>query len=203
MLFKRIPSPFCTNDSFAIDEDLRFLSPTLWYTSENSPNTLKQVWFPGLHASLAGGYSPTGFGDISLNWMISEVVAATDLEFNMDFLLERFKADGPLNTPWGAVAEPTLPPQDRFAYAVGPKLHRKPHQGPKPPPGNVTNEFIHHSVVERMGGTVDGYPAGKPFKDAFPVLPYTEMEMRMATDAKLTTEKHVKQYWEPQVGNGV
>ena len=186
------------NRSFAIDEDLRFLSPTLWYMPENSNRILKQVWFPGLHASTAGGYSPHSFGDISLCWMISEVIDATKLEFNMAFLEKRFADHSPpVGQPWGAISEPEIPGPDRFAYGFGPKLKRIPGAYPPPPSGNIRNEFYHHSVDERIAGAKNGYPAGRAVVNKLPKLPYTPEEKRLALASGLTTEEHIQRYWGP------
>ena len=189
------PVRMCTETRFGIDEDLRFLSPTLWHAPRNSPNILKQVWFAGIHCSIAGGYAPQTFGDISLCWMISEVATLTDLEFDKEFLLERLKKSAPLNHPWGAVPEPPYPLlADRLAYAFGPKLKRTPGDYPPPPNGYVSNEFYHHSVSERLAAR--GYPQGKPVVARLQKLPYTKMEHDLAVEAGLTTPEQVKEYWE-------
>ena len=182
---------------FGIDEDLRFLSPTLWHTPEKSPNILKQVWFPGLHPSITGGYSPTAFGDISLCWMVSEVATLTDLEFDKPFLLKRLQGDAPQVPSWGAVPEPAYPLlADKIAYALGPKLKRTPGRYPPPPEGHVRNEFYHHSVAERIVGTHDRYPAGQPVLKVLQKLPYTKMERELATQSGLTTSDQVQEFWE-------
>jgi hypothetical protein len=182
---------------FGIDEDLRFLSPTLWNTPKQSPNILKQVWFPGLHASVAGGYAPTPFGDISLCWMISEVATLTDLEFDKEFLRRRFESDAPQEPSWGAVPEPPYPLlADKLAYAFGPKLQRTPGRYPPPPEGQVRNEFYHHSVAERIAGTHDHYPSGQSVLEVLNKLPYTEMEYNFATQSGLTTQAQVQEFWE-------
>ena len=180
---------------FGIDEDLRFLSPTLWQTPKNSPGILKQVWFAGIHCSIAGGYAPPTFGDVSLCWMISEVATLSDLEFDKEFLLDRLKKSAPLNHPWGAVPEPPYPLlADRLAYAFGPKLKRTPGAYPPPPNGYITNEFYHHSVTERLA--TGSYPQGKPVVARLQKLPYTKMEHDLAIGAGLTTPAEVKKYWE-------
>ena len=37
--------------------------------------TLKQVWFPGIHSDIGGGYKESDLSDISLNWMAKEAIA--------------------------------------------------------------------------------------------------------------------------------
>ena len=185
-----------TKDSFAIDEDLRFLSPTLWIMPEDSKNILRQVWFAGLHPSICGAYAPHAFGDISLCWMVSEVSTLTSLEFDKDFLFNRLKGDTPQIPSWGAVPSPPFPLfADKFAYTVGPKLQRTPGKYPTPV-GYVSNEYYHHSVLERIAGTKDGYPSGVAVAKVLPKLPYTKMEFEFAVGSGLTTPEQVQEFWE-------
>jgi hypothetical protein len=184
--------------SLAIDESLRFLSPTLWTTSQKSATILKQVWFAGLHASLTGGYAPHSFGDISLIWMISEVSTLTDLEFDKDFLLKRLRSNLPLTShSWGSVDVPPYPLlADHMAYMFGPKLKRTPGVWPQVADGEVRNEYYHHSVAERIAGTEDRYPAGQPVVKALQKLPYTAMERELALASGLATASHIQEFWE-------
>ena len=162
-----------------------------------STNILRQVWFAGLHASIAGAYAPHAFGDVSLCWMISEVSTLTPLEFDKDFLLNRLKGDTPQLPSWGSVAAPEYPLfADKFAYLVGPKVKRTPGVPPKDvPAGNVTNEYYHHSVSERIAGTKDGYPSGVAVTKKLTKLPYTKKEYEFATESGLTTQEQVEQFW--------
>lgn len=170
----------------------------MWNTSPKSPNVLKQVWFAGLHASVAGGYDPHAFGDISLTWMVSEVSTLTDLEFDTGFLLKRLKENIPLISPsWGAVPTPPYPLlADRLAYLFGPKLKRTPGRYPPLANGNVRNEFYHHSVQERIEGTKDRYPAGQAVVKVLRKLPYTRMEYELAVESGLAMPAEIQEFWE-------
>lgn len=55
----------------AIDEKRAPFSPTLW-TGGSRRSTVKQVWFPGVHCDVGGGYRETGLSDGALRWMIDE-----------------------------------------------------------------------------------------------------------------------------------
>ncbi|WP_457594561.1 DUF2235 domain-containing protein [Hydrogenimonas sp.] len=59
----------------AIDEKRASFSPTLWSDTEKRKR-VKQVWFPGVHANVGGGYVDTGLSDIALKWMIEEAQKA-------------------------------------------------------------------------------------------------------------------------------
>ena len=174
------------------------MSPTLWTIPKNSATILKQVWFAGLHASVTGGYAPHAFGDISLIWMISEVGTLTDLEFDKEFLLNRLRNHLPLSSPsWGSVPIPPYPLlADRLAYIFGPKLKRTPGRWPKPPTEDVRNEYYHHSIVERIAGTEDRYPAGQNVIQALEKLPYTTMERDFALASGLMTAGQIEEYWD-------
>jgi uncharacterized protein (DUF2235 family) len=67
----------------AIDEHRAFFRTNLWMSphdaSVNSgPKDLKQVWFPGVHCDVGGGYpeSESGLSKLALDWMIQEAKAA-------------------------------------------------------------------------------------------------------------------------------
>ncbi len=55
----------------AIDEKRASFSPTLW-SNVSKRKRVKQIWFPGVHSNVGGGYVDTGLSDIALEWMIEE-----------------------------------------------------------------------------------------------------------------------------------
>ena len=62
----------------AIDEHRAFFRTNLWVPIANpdeaGPKDLKQVWFPGVHCDVGGGYPEpeSGLSKIALQWMIEE-----------------------------------------------------------------------------------------------------------------------------------
>lgn len=56
----------------AIDERRASFTPTLW-TNVEAKDDVKQVWFPGVHGDVGGGYLETGLSDGALKWMMDEV----------------------------------------------------------------------------------------------------------------------------------
>jgi len=62
----------------AIDECRAFFRTNLWRPSSDlamaGPKNKKQVWFPGVHCDVGGGYSETesGLAKIALKWMVDE-----------------------------------------------------------------------------------------------------------------------------------
>ncbi len=67
----------------AMDEMRASYTPTLWIDKAKEPITLfkeggrtvKQVWFPGVHCDVGGGYRETGLSDGALQWMMEEAEA--------------------------------------------------------------------------------------------------------------------------------
>lgn len=67
--FNDLTLPACVvkgHHAMAIDEKRTFF-PVLKWDAENRVN---QVWFPGVHADVGGGYNECGLSDIALQWMI-------------------------------------------------------------------------------------------------------------------------------------
>jgi uncharacterized protein (DUF2235 family) len=68
--------------AISIDERRAFFRTNLWRPSSTEalagPKDLKQVWFPGVHCDVGGGYpeSESGLSKIALEWMLREARAA-------------------------------------------------------------------------------------------------------------------------------
>lgn len=59
--------------ALALDELRESFEPTLWTNTEG--RDVKQIWFPGAHSDVGGGYREIGLSDGSLAWMIAEAEA--------------------------------------------------------------------------------------------------------------------------------
>ncbi|KAI1375010.1 hypothetical protein F4677DRAFT_150802 [Hypoxylon crocopeplum] len=75
--------------ALALDETRGPFSPTLW---ERQPEyrdilDLRQVWFPGSHGNVGGGWADQGVANITLAWMLDQL-ASVGCEF-VDDALER------------------------------------------------------------------------------------------------------------------
>jgi uncharacterized protein (DUF2235 family) len=67
--------------AIAIDERRAFFRTNLWMpkaSPDSGPRDLRQVWFPGAHADVGGGYreAESGLSKIALQWMLYEAEAA-------------------------------------------------------------------------------------------------------------------------------
>ncbi|KAI0016925.1 hypothetical protein F4780DRAFT_772593 [Xylariomycetidae sp. FL0641] len=68
--------------ALALDERRGSFSPTLWEQPGGTDNTtdLRQVWFPGSHINVGGGYRDQGVANITLAWMMDQL-ASIGVEF--------------------------------------------------------------------------------------------------------------------------
>lgn len=58
--------------ALAIDDRRKVFHPTLWDEELLPYQTMKQVWFSGMHTDVGGGYAEQGLSDVVLDWMIGE-----------------------------------------------------------------------------------------------------------------------------------
>jgi len=65
--------------AMAIDERRSSFSITRWSNATSHPDTT-ELWFPGVHADVGGGYADCDLSNSSLLWMITES-AASELKF--------------------------------------------------------------------------------------------------------------------------
>jgi len=143
--------------SLAIDEKRAPFSPTLWsLPPTNTKTLLKQVWFPGVHASSGAGDRNHGLSNITIAWMAQQITQYTSLELNMQYLRNmRERGENSLGQPWACA-----PWENSYKgiYHFSGAAKRKPGlYGKYFPEGNVTNEFIHRSVYERMNNKEANY----------------------------------------------
>lgn len=68
----------CARQALALDELRLTFAPCLWEAAEaqcltdESSGRVEQVWFPGVHSDVGGGYPGCGLSDTTLLWMTSE-----------------------------------------------------------------------------------------------------------------------------------
>ena len=61
--------------ALAIDEERKVFRPVLWDADvDDSYQTLRQVWFAGMHSDVGGGYAERGLSDIALVWLTRHAV---------------------------------------------------------------------------------------------------------------------------------
>ena len=57
--------------ALALDDERLTFRPTLWQPDIKPWQTMKQVWFCGMHTDVGGGYREQQLSDISLAWMLA------------------------------------------------------------------------------------------------------------------------------------
>jgi hypothetical protein len=84
--------------AMAIDERRRAFTTTAWVTrsdtgeeaSQVAEPEVEQVWFPGAHANVGGGYAQTGLSDQALLWIMARIQEKAGLEFQESYIQEHF-----------------------------------------------------------------------------------------------------------------
>jgi uncharacterized protein (DUF2235 family) len=145
--------------ALAVDERRGPYRPTIWRQPTGglaAGQTCLQVWFPGVHSDIGGGYDDKGIGDVTLDLILRRAAAA-------GLVLD--PAD-----PFPHLAPQPLPPQhdsfDAFwstastAFAELELQHVRP-VGPTQramadelPPDAAGREMLHPLLVERLGREV-------------------------------------------------
>lgn len=124
--------------ALAIDERRSNFAPTLWQQSDKVKNgertqVLEQVWFPGVHSNVGGGYPDEGLSDIALQWMVEKAQNA-ELAFKKEYLEGNLKC-----SPKGILVN-----SNTFPFNIVPPYVRPvcKTQG--------ANETVHPSAYERI-----------------------------------------------------
>jgi hypothetical protein len=62
--------------ALAIDERRGPFGASVWqYPNHKNNISVEQVWFPGVHANVGGGYPKSGISDMALDWMLTRIEA--------------------------------------------------------------------------------------------------------------------------------
>jgi hypothetical protein len=155
--------------ALAIDEMRGPFRPSLWSMPKGQTlpehQHVEQVWFPGSHCDVGGGFRETALSDVALLWMAERVTATTGLVFDKDVLAGLVRPD-PLGAQhlsatgsifrWSRIF-PFIRLVKQAVTAI-PLLRRMligTWRSGKLPRGQVAiNERLHDSVVQRYGQRV-------------------------------------------------
>lgn len=67
--------------ALSVDDERETFHPLLWdESSESDPGRIEQVWFPGVHSDVGGGYPKCTLALVTLDWMIERVKAVSGAE---------------------------------------------------------------------------------------------------------------------------
>ncbi len=127
-LTSRIENAF---HALAIDEKRNNFKAAFWHQKANAKKqVLEQVWFPGVHSDVGGGYpqNESGLSDISLKWMLEKAQSCSlkfnNIEMNPDSMAKKHESY-------------------RGFYKLGKQNVRTMGAG------KSTNESLHPSALER------------------------------------------------------
>ncbi|KAF9631692.1 protein of unknown function DUF2235 [Lasiodiplodia theobromae] len=152
--------------ALALDERRTSFAPALWEKSRDNKRTvLRQVWFPGVHSNVGGGYDDQQLANITLAWMVAQLQPFLDFKtkyvFDQELANDRFysKRRQPIR-PW-SFGE--IPNSSSGIYSLAGSTKRTPGQYTVTDPhtGRSTGrplretcEYMHASVRTRlrMGG---------------------------------------------------
>lgn len=189
--------------ALAIDEMRRFFPPSLWQVPQHANfTTVEQVWFPGVHSDIGGGYGAGGIGAVTLDWMLNRIdtlnsgAGQASLSFR------------PGHRPAPSGAAPVAIHESRHGWRSilsnrEPSLRviaqqRPPDKGytlaALPPHAKPLGEYVHLSALERlMGGNNAKGEAYRPrnlafaleqfFAPAHVALPHPTVDLGFMGDA--------------------
>ena len=67
--------------ALSVDDERHTFHPVLWDESdETDPVRIEQVWFPGVHSDVGGGYPRQALSLVALDWMIEKAAASSEAD---------------------------------------------------------------------------------------------------------------------------
>jgi uncharacterized protein (DUF2235 family) len=83
--------------ALAIDERRGNFQPAVWVRdAQDQHRSLEQMWFPGVHSNVGGGYEEHGLADAALLWMLSRLAEHRLLDFDNTVIrdsIARYRAE--------------------------------------------------------------------------------------------------------------
>ncbi|EXJ53317.1 uncharacterized protein A1O5_13439 [Cladophialophora psammophila CBS 110553] len=80
--------------AIALDEWRTSFSPTMWEKGDNGGTKLRQVWFPGNHGNVGGGWQDQQIATIALAWMADQLTSI-GVEFSRTEMFRMFYSINP------------------------------------------------------------------------------------------------------------
>lgn len=148
----------CSLHAVAIDEKRGPFQPSLWQVPQHTSfKTVEQVWFPGVHSDIGGGYGEGGVGALTLRWMLDRIAGLNGEAGQQSLVfrrgeMEALRADGraPIHESrtWKFVAS-------RYRPTVRVIAQQRPDGGrirlaSLPPHARPIGEYLHLSALERL-----------------------------------------------------
>ncbi len=99
--------------ALAIDDVRLIFHPVLWKQC-NENQTMRQVWFAGMHTDVGGGYEEKELSDIPLQWMVKKATDAGLLIYKGHRVSINGKADGEMHDSRGTFITKLYRKKTRF-----------------------------------------------------------------------------------------
>ncbi len=148
--------------ALAIDDERLTFHPIIWNKKPKDGQTIKQVWFCGMHSDVGGSYEDIGLSSIALIWMATEAQKEGLLIWPDNEVRICPKATGELHISRTGIPGVIYRREERF--------WRHPEE---------TNPTVHESVVMRKDNVKnDPIPAYNPWilQDDHEVEPWSEAQ---------------------------
>ncbi len=127
--------------ALAIDEQRKHFAPSIWKKKGvQSFQTIEQVWFPGVHTNIGGGYVDAGLSDIALIWMKLKAEQC-GLKFNDEYFNRKINPDS-----FGELRN-----SRKLFYRLFKKYNRSILKDEN------ANEFVHYSALDRLNEITISY----------------------------------------------
>lgn len=75
--------------ALSLDERRASFQPCLWEKLEDNQTNLRQVWFPGAHSNIGGGYDDQQIATITFAWMVAQ--CQPFLDFDLDYVIDQWE----------------------------------------------------------------------------------------------------------------
>lgn len=126
----------------AVDEHRKDFPATMWTKKPKPDQHVEQVWFPGAHANVGGGYEGDRLRNLALSWMQEKAIAA-GLELDTFTVPGPDDFRGPLRDSYG-----------EFLFGVYKWFFKRRIR----PYGEGAAESVHDSTARRMAELADYRP---------------------------------------------
>ena len=171
--------------AIALDERRAFYRQNRFYAPTGTPQDLQQLWFPGVHSDVGGGYADSNLGRCAFDWILDAAIAAG---MHVDAARRNVVAP-PIAKPWLEKKHNSLGPL-WWPLEFFPKIHYNSQKGHKEIRLNLfrsrkllDGELLHESTLRRLKEDDDYKPAAisesfrkhvRGLTEIPPTLPYVK-----------------------------
>jgi hypothetical protein len=158
----------CARHALSLDDERVTFHPLRFDMKEKNdhPERIREVWFAGVHSDVGGGYPEDDLAHVPLTWMTGELGNSLRL---IEGATESFAANA---SPYASAHD------SRNGLSV---FYR---YGPRTVGDNGGPPVIHHSVAEKIAGSIDRYAPVTLPDTANVLMPDGSLEKIKGYDAK-------------------